>query len=120
MFLTTTFCRCNIYHIGGESMHIVIVNILVKKESVSAFIQETLLNAKNSLDEPGIVRFDVLQESSNPCRFHLFEVYRTSEDQAKHRETQHYHRWKAEVAEMMAEPRQGLICSNLFPCNEEW
>ncbi|MCX8023772.1 MAG: antibiotic biosynthesis monooxygenase [Thermanaerothrix sp.] len=101
-------------------MHIVLVHVHVKESRLDDFIQATLENAHHSLQEPGIVRFDVLQQAEDPTRFVLVEVYRQPEDQVKHRETAHYQKWRDAVAEMMAEPRQGIRYTNLFPSDEEW
>jgi len=101
-------------------MFIVHVHVHVKPESVEAFQEATLENARNSVQEPGIARFDVLQELEDPTRFVLVEVYRTPEDPARHKETAHYQTWRDTVAEMMAEPRHSLKYANLFPDDEGW
>lgn len=101
-------------------MHIVLVHVHVKEEALDAFKAATLENARHSIEEPGIVRFDVLQQVEDPTRFVLVEVYRQPEDQARHRETAHYQKWRDAVAEMMAEPRQGIRYINLFPNDEAW
>jgi quinol monooxygenase YgiN len=101
-------------------MHIVIVQVHVKPESLDAFIAATKINAQNSVKEPGVVRFDFIQEIEDPTRFMLVEVYRSPEDQSKHRETQHYLTWKETVTEMMAEPRIGTRFTNILPLDEDW
>lgn len=101
-------------------MHIVLVQVHVKPESVVAFKAATLENAKNSVQEPGIARFDVLQSAADPTRFVLVEVYRTPEDPARHKETAHYQKWRDAVAEMMAEPRQGIQFTSVFPDDSGW
>lgn len=101
-------------------MHIVLVHIHVKPEFREAFIQATLENARNSIHEEGIARFDFLQNKEDPNRFTLIEVYRGEADQEKHRKTVHYLKWRESVAEMMAEPRQGVRYINLFPEEEAW
>jgi quinol monooxygenase YgiN len=103
-----------------EFMHIVHVHIHVKENCIVAFINATLENARNSKKEPGIARFDLLQESNDPSRFILCEVYRTAEDPKKHKETQHYLAWRDAVADMMAEPRRGIQLVNLFPDEKGW
>ncbi|MEI8130813.1 MAG: antibiotic biosynthesis monooxygenase, partial [Leptolinea sp.] len=85
-----------------------------------AFINATLENARNSIKEPGIARFDILQDSNDPSRFILFEVYRTAEDPKKHKETQHYITWRDSVADMMAEQRRAIQYVNLFPEDNGW
>lgn len=101
-------------------MHIVFVHIRVKEYTIDAFIKETLDNARNSINEPGVIRFDFFQQAEDPTRFTLVEVYKTPEDQNKHRETAHYNRWKNAVVGMMAEPRQGVRYVNLYPEDAGW
>lgn len=99
-------------------MLIVHVRVHIKPEFQEAFLAATLENARLSLLEPGIARFDVLQEKLNPAVFALNEVYRTPDAQAQHRATAHYQRWRDAVAGMMAEPRTSVQFSNLFPADE--
>ncbi|MGM0621577.1 MAG: putative quinol monooxygenase [Bacteroidota bacterium] len=101
-------------------MFIVHVFVQVKKEQVEAFKEATVENAKSSLKEPGIARFDVVQQQYDPTRFVLVEVYRTPDDPAKHKETAHYKKWRDTVAGMMAEPRSSIKYSNVFPNEEGW
>ena len=101
-------------------MLIVIVYVHVKPESVDAFKQATLDNASNSVREPGIARFDVIQQKDDPTRFVLVEVYRNEEATVKHKETAHYAKWRDTVAGMMAEPRQGIKYANVFPDEQGW
>ena len=101
-------------------MFIVHVYVHVKDEFLEAFIQETTRNARSSVQEPGIARFDVVQRKDDPTRFVLVEVYRDENAPAKHKETQHYARWRDVVAEMMAEPRQSEKYDNIFPDDLGW
>jgi len=101
-------------------MLIVHVLVRVKPELVEAFKTTTLENARNSLQEPGIARFDVIQQQDDPERFVLVEIYRTSDDPARHKETAHYQKWRDTVADMMAEPRSSIKYSNLFPDEQGW
>ena len=101
-------------------MLIVQVHVHVKPEFVDAFIQATVDNARNSVQEHGIARFDVIQEVDDPTRFILVEVYKTAEDPARHKETKHYARWRDTVAEMMLEPRNSIKYTNVFPGNDGW
>src|SRR5512142_1279572 len=96
-------------------MHIVLVHVHVNPDSVDPFKKAILENARGSIQEEGVVRFDVLQQAEDPTLFTLVEVYKTPEDQLKHRETAHYKRWRDSVGNMMAEPRQGIMYTNLFP-----
>ena len=101
-------------------MFIVHVHVHVKLESVDAFREATLENARHSVQEPGIARFDVIQQLDDPTRFVLVEVYRTPEDPARHKETAHYQKWRDTVAEMMAEPRHSVKYANVFPDDAGW
>ena len=96
-------------------MLIVHVHVHVKPEFVEAFRQATVENARNSVQEPGIARFDVIQQADDPTRFVLVECYRTADAPAQHKATAHYARWRDAVADMMAEPRTSIKFSNIFP-----
>jgi (4S)-4-hydroxy-5-phosphonooxypentane-2,3-dione isomerase len=96
-------------------MNIVHVHVHVKPEFVEAFKQATIENASNSVKEAGIARFDVIQQADDPTRFVLVEIYKTIEASAAHKETAHYAKWRDTVAEMMAEPRQGIKYNNISP-----
>ena len=101
-------------------MLIVHVHVQVKPECVEAFKAASLDNARHSVQEPGIARFDVVQQVDDPTRFVLVEVYRTDDAPAKHKETAHYAKWRDAVADMMAVPRQSTKFRNLFPDNTGW
>jgi len=101
-------------------MIIVQVYVSVKPEYIDAFREATAANARCSVREPGIARFDVLQQTDDPTRFLLTEVYRTAEDPARHKETEHYKTWRDTVGEMMAEPRRSAKFANVFPADEGW
>ena len=101
-------------------MFIVHVHVHVKSEFVKAFKEATLENARNSVQEPGIARFDVVQQLDDPTRFVLVEVYCTPNDPARHKETTHYKVWRDAVAEMMAEARSSVKYNNIFPDDEGW
>lgn len=101
-------------------MLVVHVHVHVKAGSVEAFKQATLANARESLKEPGIARFDVVQQQDDPTRFVLVEVYRDAAAAAAHKETPHYPIWRDTVAAMMAEPRHSVKFTNLFPDDADW
>ena len=101
-------------------MFIVHVFVHVKENQVEAFKNATILNAQNSIKEPGIARFDVVQQQDDPTRFVLVEVYRTPEDPARHKETAHYKKWRETVADMMEKPRSSIKYSSLFPGEDGW
>ncbi len=96
-------------------MDILVVHIRVKPEFVDAFREATLANARGSIQEPGIARFDVLQHKDDPTRFVLIEAYRSPDARDHHRETDHYQTWNKAVAEMQAEPRTRAIYTLLTP-----
>ena len=97
-------------------MHIVHVFVHVKPDQVDAFITTTKENAgKSAGNEPGVARFDVMQQVDDPTRFVLIEVYRTPEDAARHKDTGHYNRWRQVAEPMMAEPRTRIVYKNIFP-----
>lgn len=101
-------------------MFIVHVFVNVKAEQVEAFRSATVENARNSMKEPGIARFDVIQQQDEPTRFVLVEVYHTRDDPALHKETAHYQKWRDTVADMMAEPRTSIKYRNVFPDEQGW
>jgi autoinducer 2-degrading protein len=99
---------------------IVHVEVRVKAESVEAFQLATRENAEQSLKEPGVARFDVVQEVDDPTRFVLVEAYRDAQAPAAHKATAHYQEWRDAVAEMMAEPRSSRRFVNVFPDDARW
>lgn len=101
-------------------MFIVHVDCRVKPGCAEAFKAASRENARNSVQEAGIARFDVVQDLSDPAHFVLVEVYRAPEDAAKHKETAHYAVWRDAVAEMMAEPRSSVKYANCFPDDAQW
>ena len=101
-------------------MLIVHVQVVVKPECIEAFREATLANARASVREPGIARFDVVQQADDPTRFVLVEVYRTDDAPAAHKETAHYATWRDTVAGMMAEPRRSVKYRNLHPDDAGW
>lgn len=101
-------------------MLIVHVFVHVKKDHVEAFKDASVENARNSVREPGIARFDVVQQMDDPTRFVLVEVYRAPEAPARHKETAHYLTWRDTVEQMMAEPRTSIKYSNVFPDENGW
>ena len=103
-----------------ESLVIVHVYVQVKTDAVEAFRAATLDNARHSVKEQGVARFDVIQSVEAPTRFLLVEVYRSPEAQAAHKETAHYLRWRDAVAPLMAEPRTSARYVNVFPDAQGW
>jgi (4S)-4-hydroxy-5-phosphonooxypentane-2,3-dione isomerase len=104
----------------SSHMLVVHVHVHVKPECVTAFKSATLANGRESLKEPGVARFDVVQQQDDPTRFVLVEVYRDAAAAAAHKETKHYPVWRDAVAPMMAEPRFSVKFNNVFPEDKEW
>ena len=96
------------------------VFIKVKPEFRDDFIAATIENARNSINEAGIARFDFVQQNDDPDRFVLVEVYKDDDAPARHKETAHYLKWRETVADMMAEDRSSIKYSTIFPPEEKW
>lgn len=101
-------------------MLVVLVDVVVKEGMEAAFMAATVENASNSRKEPGVARFDVLQDRESPTRFTLVEVYRNDQAPAAHKETAHYLKWRDAVADMMAQPRSSRKLETIFPGEEGW
>ena len=101
-------------------MYIVHVHVHVKADAVDAFRRATVANASQSLAEPGVARFDVVQQQDDPARFVLIEVYRSADAAAAHKETAHYAVWRDAVAPLMAEPRASTKYREVFPEESGW
>ncbi len=101
-------------------MFIVHVFVHVKSDQVEAFKSATIENASNSIKEPGVARFDIIQQMDDSTRFVLVEAYRTPDDPGRHKETAHYQKWRDTVADMMAEPRTSIKYTNIFPDEQCW
>ena len=102
-------------------MHVTLVHVYVKPEHRDAFIEASLDNARNTTQESGNLRFDVIQQADDPYRFILYEVYRDEAGAKAHKETAHYARWRDTVAPWMAEPRKGVRYVDHFPATpDEW
>lgn len=96
-------------------MHVTLVYVRVKPERIAEFIAACRVNHLASTREPGNRRFDVLQDAADATRFVLYEAYVSAEDAAAHKSTPHYLTWRDTVADMMAEPRQGVPYHGLYP-----
>lgn len=96
-------------------MHVTLVHVRVKPDTVDAFVEACRLNHEGSTAEPGNRRFDVLQDAAEPTHFVLYEAYTSEADAAAHKQTAHYHAWRDTVADMMAAPREGVPFVGLFP-----
>jgi (4S)-4-hydroxy-5-phosphonooxypentane-2,3-dione isomerase len=100
-------------------MLVVQVHVRIRPERIGDFLAATVINARASLGEPGVLRFDILQDQADPAHAMLVEVYRDDEASAAHKLTPHYATWRDAVAEMMAEPRQSVRYSTVFPVAPE-
>jgi quinol monooxygenase YgiN len=101
-------------------MLIVHVHVHVTPDSIEPFTVATLENARNSIQEAGVIRFDLIQQDDDPARFLLVEIYRMPEDAARHKTTAHYAKWRDAVERMMAEPRRSVKYHALFPEAAAW
>ncbi|HVU50423.1 MAG TPA: putative quinol monooxygenase [Polyangia bacterium] len=102
------------------SLIVVHVHARVKPEGVEAFRAASIENSRESLKEPGVARFDIIQSTEDPTRFVLVEVYRSAEAPAAHKATAHYARWRDAVADLMAEPRTSARYVNVAPDDAGW
>jgi (4S)-4-hydroxy-5-phosphonooxypentane-2,3-dione isomerase len=102
-------------------MIVTCVHIQVKEDKVEDFKKVTIENHSNSVKEPGNLRFDVLQDANDPCKFMLYEGYESEEAANQHRNTPHYAKWRDTVADWMAQPRNGVRYNIVAPLKrEEW
>lgn len=90
-------------------MRIAQVHFQIKPNCIEGFIQATRNNARESLKEVGIVRFDILQSESDPTHFILFEVYISTDAQVAHKQTRHFLRWNSEVENLIIAPGRAEI-----------
>lgn len=91
------------------------VHVRVRPEDVDRFLEATVANARASIEEPGVLRFDVLADDADPTHVVLVEVYKDADAPAAHRETPHYLLWRDTVADMMAQPRERTQLRTVFP-----
>jgi quinol monooxygenase YgiN len=103
--------------LGRKEIAMLIVHVFVhvKPDQIQPFKSASIENARHSRREPGMARFEVLQQADDPTRFLLVEVYRTKEDPARHKETAHYQKWRETVADMMAQPRHSVKYVDVYP-----
>jgi autoinducer 2-degrading protein len=101
-------------------MFIVHVAVHVKPDCVEAFKTASLANARASLQEPGVARFDIVQQQDDPTRFVFVEVYRDDAAAVAHKLTTHYPVWRDAVASMMAESRTSVKFNNVHPGEQGW
>jgi quinol monooxygenase YgiN len=106
--------------VDDSPMLVVHVHVQVLPEQVEAFIAATRKNSAESLKEPGVARFDVVQQADDPTRFVLVEAYKTAEAPAQHKETPHYAAWRDAVAPMMQTPRTSVKYTSVSPEELRW
>ncbi|MBN2347299.1 MAG: antibiotic biosynthesis monooxygenase [Bacteroidales bacterium] len=99
-------------------MIVTFVHVWVKNEYIEAFLKATISNHKESVKEPGNLRFDILQDDNDPGKFVLYEAYDSDESAAAHKTTKHYLAWRTAVADMMARPRQGIKHKIIYPVDQ--
>ncbi|MHB1252960.1 MAG: putative quinol monooxygenase [Candidatus Humimicrobiaceae bacterium] len=100
----------------------IIVNVYfnVREEMIDAFMEATIKNARNSINEPGILRFEILQQEDDPSRFLAMEIFKSEKARLEHKKTAHYEEWLKVAVPMLAEPRVKTIYRNLFPDENKW
>lgn len=96
-------------------MFIVQVYVKVREKYISSFILETKENASKSINEKGVIRFEVQQNLDDPKQFLLTEIYTDTDAPFEHKKTDHYRKWKEAVEHMMEEPRYSVKYTNIFP-----
>ena len=96
-------------------MLVTLVYVTVTPGYIDGFLEATRANHMASIQEPGNLRFDVLQSDSNPTQFVLYEAYKTAADAAAHKQTGHYLLWRDTVADWMAKPREGVVYCGIYP-----
>jgi len=101
-------------------MYVVCVTVHVKEGDEQRFIEATAANHRGTRQEPGNVRFDLLQAVDDPRRFFLYEVYRSPDDFKAHQQTEHYLAWREAVAGWMARPREGVKHTSLYPADGDF
>jgi autoinducer 2-degrading protein len=102
-------------------MIVTLVNIWVKETYIEDFITVTIKNHKESVKEPGNLRFDILQDAEDPAKFVLYEAYKSEEAAAAHKSTDHYKAWRDTVVNWMAQPRQGFRHKIIYPVDyKKW
>jgi len=99
-------------------MKALIVKLYIKEECIEEFKKVSFYNSENSRKEPGCLRFDVLQSEEDPTLFFLYEIYKAEEDITHHKTTEHYHKWRDAVADMMSVPREVVKAVPLCPSTE--
>lgn len=97
-----------------------IITVHVKQGSEAAFEEATRRNHEGSINEPGVLRFDVLRDQDSPGTYYLYEAYETERATMEHKETAHYHAWKAAVADLMEGDRSSVSCSVVAPDVSGW
>lgn len=101
-------------------MIIVHVRTAVNPDSIDAFINATLKNAQNSINEPGVIRFDFIQQADSPSNFLLIEIFKNEDAAAKHKQTPHYIKWRDAVETMMSQPRNSIKYKAIYPEEKKW
>ena len=102
-------------------MIVTCVHVSVRPENVREFIKAMIENHKASVQESGNLRFDVLQEADNPCRFMIYEAYESQEAVDLHKTTPHYIKWRDTVKDWMDDTRYGVRYNILEPSDRsQW
>jgi autoinducer 2-degrading protein len=98
-----------------------IIDVHVNEQSIEDFKRISVQNRGGSMQEPGVLRFDLLHSDTDPQHFILYEVYRDEQATLDHKETEHYRRWRDAVEPMMARKRESTACTPIAPTDPgEW
>jgi (4S)-4-hydroxy-5-phosphonooxypentane-2,3-dione isomerase len=89
-------------------MIVTCVYVHVKPDAIDSFINATISNHRNTVKEPGNIRFDFTQQADDPCKFMIYEVFESEDAVLEHKKTSHYKIWRDTVEDFMAEPRHGV------------
>ncbi|HEX2395740.1 MAG TPA: antibiotic biosynthesis monooxygenase [Bacteroidales bacterium] len=98
-----------------------LVFIWVKEKNLDTFVEASIENHKNTIKEPGNLRFDILRDSEDPSRFVFYEAFKDEKAVAEHKATAHYMKWRDTVADWMVQPRKGVKHTAIAPSDErQW
>lgn len=102
-------------------MVILHVTILVKPEHAKEFLEVVHYDAEHSeKDEPGCLRFDVIQDKDDANRFYFYEVYRDEAALEAHRQTPHFKLYAEKSKPWLAAPPERRFGRNLIPSDGAW
>jgi autoinducer 2-degrading protein len=95
-------------------MHIALVSFEIKPECLHEFLACAEINARSSMEEPGVVAFDVYQQKENPNQITFYELYKSEHDNKLHWETPHFIDFRENTRDMIIN-RTRLVYRNIYP-----